>query len=411
MDALQVGLSDITTKSGTNDLHGSAWEFNRVSALTANTVTNAQQDIPKGEYTRNDFGYTIGGPIVKKKLFFFQSTEWTRVRGNAAGNRPGARPDLFESTMRRRTWRHISMRMDKTFHPISTIPKTTVNGQTMVGGVSPSSSAFAAIPDGTPILDLVNYSAPADAGGDVPQNTYNIIGRLDYILSDRTQMFFRYALYSENDFNGGEFNSPYSMYNVGQTIYDNSALFSLTHFFTNNVFSDSKVSFTRLNLNQTYNQAALNVPELLLSNGATVNGQSVIFPGLWAQYAGEGGEPYGGPQNMLQLVQDFSWNKGKHLMRYGGQFNYMQNNRTYGYANQALELLGFDPASGLDAMLTGNLAYYNVAVNPQGHTLPCYNDPTNGTVIVPGCLLNLPGDLAKLFPKLSLPGFRGVCAG
>ena len=53
-------------------------------------------------------------------------------------------------------------------------------------------------------------------------------------------------------------------------------------------------------------------------------------------------------------------------------------------------MLGFDPASGLDAMLTGNLAYFNVAVNPQGKTLPCYNDPTSGTVVVPGCLLNLP---------------------
>ena len=220
---------------------------------------------------------------------------------------------------------------------VSTIPKTTVNGQTMVGGVSPSSAAFAAIPDGTPILDLVNYTAPADAGGGVPQNTFNIFGRLDYNLSDRTQMFFRYALYSENDFNGGEFNSPYSMYNVGQTTHDNSALFSLNHFFTNSVFSNSKVSFTRLNLNQTYNQAALNVPELLLSNGATVNGQPVTFPGLWAQYAGVGGEPYGGPQNMLQLTHDVSWNKGKHQMRYGAQFNYIQNNRTYGYANQSLK--------------------------------------------------------------------------
>jgi hypothetical protein len=121
-----------------------------------------------------------------------------------------------------------------------------------------------------------------------------------------------------------------------------------------------------------------------------VNGQAVTFPGLWAQFAGVGGEPYGGPQNMLQLTQDFSWNKGKHQMRYGGLFNYIQNNRTYGYANQALELLGFDPGSGLDAMLSGNLAYFNVAVNPQGKTLPCYNDPTNGPVIIPGCQLNLP---------------------
>jgi hypothetical protein len=383
------GVVNIATKSGTNDLHGSAWEFNRVSALTANTVANAQQDNPKGEYTRNDFGYTIGGPIIKKKLFFFQSTEWTRVRSNAQETALVPDPTFLNNYVAPNVAAYFNAYGQK-LRSVGTIPKTTVSGQTMVGGVSPSSPAFAAIPDGTPILDLVNYTAPADAGGGVPQNTFNIFGRLDYNLSDRTQMFFRYALYKENDFNGGEFNSPYSAYNVGQTTNDNSALFSLSHFFTNSVFSNSKVSFTRLNLNQTYNQAALNVPELLLSNGATVNGQSVTFPGLWAQFAGVGGEPYGGPQNMLQLTHDLSWNKGKHQMRYGAQFNYIQNNRTYGYANQALQLLGFDPASGLDAMLSGNLAYFNVAVNPQGKTLPCYNDPTSGTVIVPGCLLNLP---------------------
>jgi hypothetical protein len=379
----------VATKSSSNELHGSAWEFNRVSALTANTFSNDQQDIPKGEYTRNDFGYTVGGPIAKKKLFFFQSTEWTRVRGNAQETALVPDPVFLNSYAAPNVAAFFNA-YGQQFHPISTIPKTTVNGQTMVGNVSPSSSAFAAIPDGTPILDLVNYSAPADAGGDVPQNTYNIIGRLDYNLSDKTQMFFRYALFNQDVFNGGEFNSPYSLYNVGQTISDNSALFSFAHFFTNSVFSSSKASFTRLNLNQSYNQAALNVPELLLSSGATVNNQSVIFPGLWAQYAGFGGEPYGGPQNMLQLVQDFAWTKGKHLMRYGAQFNYIQNNRAYGFANQALEQLGVDPASGLDAMLSGNLAYFNVAVYPQGKTLPCYNDPTSGPVIVPSCLLNLP---------------------
>src|SRR5437763_3151463 len=70
------GVVNLTTKAGTNSFHGSAWEFNRVSALTARTYDNAAQNldsirsgngpVPKGTYTRNQFGYAVTGPVIKK---------------------------------------------------------------------------------------------------------------------------------------------------------------------------------------------------------------------------------------------------------------------------------------------------------------------------------------------------------
>jgi len=76
------GVINVTTKSGTNQFHGSLYEFNRVSALAANTYNNDANGLPKDGFTRNQFGYSVGGPIVKNKLFFFSSTEWTRVRSD-----------------------------------------------------------------------------------------------------------------------------------------------------------------------------------------------------------------------------------------------------------------------------------------------------------------------------------------
>ncbi|MBV9083592.1 MAG: carboxypeptidase regulatory-like domain-containing protein, partial [Acidobacteriaceae bacterium] len=74
------GIVNVATKQGTNDLHGSAYEFNRVSALAANSFNNNAFDISKPVFTRNQFGFSLGGPIKKDKLFFLDNAEWLRVR-------------------------------------------------------------------------------------------------------------------------------------------------------------------------------------------------------------------------------------------------------------------------------------------------------------------------------------------
>ena len=74
------GQVNIVTKSGTNSLHGSVYYFGRNDALDANNWfnTNTVPAIRKGELRRNDFGFTVGGPIKKDKLFFFFSQEFNR---------------------------------------------------------------------------------------------------------------------------------------------------------------------------------------------------------------------------------------------------------------------------------------------------------------------------------------------
>jgi hypothetical protein len=74
------GQVTLVTKSGTNQFHGSAYYFGRNDVLNANN-TNLKANNP-GSHTpklrRNDFGYTVGGPIKKDKIFFFWSQEWNR---------------------------------------------------------------------------------------------------------------------------------------------------------------------------------------------------------------------------------------------------------------------------------------------------------------------------------------------
>lgn len=73
-------ILNATIKSGTNQFHGNAWEFLRNDALDAANFFENSGGIPKGEYRQNQFGATIGGPILKNKLFFFGDYEGTRIR-------------------------------------------------------------------------------------------------------------------------------------------------------------------------------------------------------------------------------------------------------------------------------------------------------------------------------------------
>jgi hypothetical protein len=70
------GTVEVETKSGTNNFHGNVYEFLRNDAFNARNYF--QQSVPP--YKKNDYGYTVGGPVWKNKTFFFWSEEWRRDR-------------------------------------------------------------------------------------------------------------------------------------------------------------------------------------------------------------------------------------------------------------------------------------------------------------------------------------------
>ena len=74
----QTALTNFGMKSGTNDYHGSAFWFNQNKALNANTWNNNRLGLPKSSSVLNNFGATVGGPIIKNKTHFFFSYEANR---------------------------------------------------------------------------------------------------------------------------------------------------------------------------------------------------------------------------------------------------------------------------------------------------------------------------------------------
>jgi hypothetical protein len=83
----------VITKSGTNQLHGSAFIFHNNEGLNANSLYNDAFGLPKQDLSRNIYGATLGGPIMKNKLFFFASWEryWRNNKYNDTYGVPTAK--------------------------------------------------------------------------------------------------------------------------------------------------------------------------------------------------------------------------------------------------------------------------------------------------------------------------------
>lgn len=90
------GQVELVTKSGTNEFHGNVREYNRTAATAANTFFNNKNGIRRPALTRNQFGGSIGGPILKDALFFFFDYEGRRDAQEATNLRIVPLPHVRE---------------------------------------------------------------------------------------------------------------------------------------------------------------------------------------------------------------------------------------------------------------------------------------------------------------------------
>jgi Carboxypeptidase regulatory-like domain/TonB dependent receptor len=409
------GVVNVDSKAGTNEIHGSAYEFNRLSAYTANTFNDVVNDIPKGTYVRNQFGFNAGAPIIKDKLFVFYSQEFVRVRSNSSQTEEVLDPS-FVSLLPANIQSYFSTFGTGADTPSGTVvtagqlaANSSVNGAfPTVGGVPffPSVNGITPVSPAQPVFDVVNFTAPFDAGGGLPQNTYDLLGRVDYNISDKTQAYFRFARYSENDFPGAVFYTPYPQYNVGATGLDNSALLSVSHQYNSNVIGTTKASFTRFNVASSFDTALTQTPNLYLSTSSYseqsdyVTGNVIQLPGLENTAEGSGGLPFGGPQNTFQLSHDLAWTKGRHTMHFGGEYTYLQLNIAYGAYFQSNEVLGSDLGPALNSLVNAGgdmeggvyaspLLQFQARVDAEG-ALPCATDIYGNELQTPACTVTPP---------------------
>jgi hypothetical protein len=332
---------NVVLKTGSNQFHGSAFEFFRNGALDARNFF-APSDQPAPQYQRNQFGFSLGGPIRRDSTFFFVDYEATRAREGIT--RVTNVPTLAE-------------RGGDFSQSLLPRPVDPLTGQAFNGGVIPQGRIDAigrAIANLYPLpnraVPFANFvSSPAQRDRN---DTFDV--RLDHALSPRSSLAFRYSFGDRNlfePFTGATFSL---IPGYGATIPRRSqnVMLSETHTFTPALINDVRLAFNRVALGVIQEGAGTSInnrvglPEL--STNERDFGLSLINVTGFSPLGHEGNNPQNSVTNTYQILDTVTYARGSHLLKFGLDLRFMQQNAFRDV--QSRGFLTFSTSAGL----TGN---------------------------------------------------------
>jgi outer membrane receptor protein involved in Fe transport len=351
-----AGVVNVVTKAGTNEFHGSAYEFFRNETMATRTVDQKAREIEKSPFERHQPGFSIGGPVRRNQMQFFGSMEYTRVRSDATDITLVPTPEFLART---------AASTQSFFSNYSLATPATSNVITRGEIAGTPGGPFSALPANLPIFAEVRRPIPIDAGGGLPQDTVQFVGRLDWTLGSNMTAYARYAIEHQDFLVGSNANSPYKGFDTGETENNHNALFSLTRIWSPSLTSQSKIAFSRPKDVQPLGDAPVGPTLYARATPTTVRGLRIAFPG-YVPFSPGTAIPFGGPQKLFQLYHDMNWVRGAHDLRLGGSYVRIMDDRTFGAYQESVETLGASLAQAMDNLVLGQLLRFEGAVDPQG---------------------------------------------
>jgi hypothetical protein len=329
--------ANLIIKSGTNELHGSGYYFNRNEALAATPVF-----VPKRELRNENFGYSLGGPIIHNKTFFF--TAFERQQFTIALSGLATEP----STAYQAQAASLLAANNITVNPVSTA---------LISALYP---AYAL----TGPAAANNYISPDPETG----FSNNGIVKLDHTFNERNTISARWAIGQGNQTAPVGSNLK-NFYEVAPIHVQN---YSVVY---NRIFGPKLVNQVLLGVS-TYNQVfhdfntSFNVIGLGLNTGAAHTGApSISISG----FDGTGETPPEGRNDVTGHVTDaLSYDIGKHQFRFGGEYRRAQLDEFY--FRNSLGSFTFDGSQGV------NHKGYPVNPNAYGSTVKALADFLAGEV-------------------------------
>lgn len=284
------GQISVITRSGTNQFHGTAFDYFRNDVLDANDWFADNLGLPKAALRQNDFGGVVGGPILKNQTFFFFSYEGLRLRQPTTA--------------------------------VTEVPDLA-SRQSAVPSIAPFINAYP-LPTGP---STGNGLAPGDYSFSNPSTLNSVSLRLDHRLKKNVNVFGRYNRSTSEDDTRGASNL-YTVNSVAHLAYKlHTATAGLSWVVRPTITNDFR-------FNWSWSKAGTVVTEDGFGGAVPLNLQSILPSGqtaaeseLLLQLAGPAidfalgdGLIAGNLQRQLNLVDTLSWQTGTHLIKFGGDY-------------------------------------------------------------------------------------------
>jgi outer membrane receptor protein involved in Fe transport len=289
---------NVVTKSGTNQLHGAAWEFNRDDALQARNYF-APQDQPKPKLKQNQFGGTLGGPLVRNRLFAFGYYEGHRQTSGVTQNFV-----VLTDAQRTGDFGSTTIRDPQTGQPFP-------NNRIPEGRIDPAAAQL--------IRDFVPR---ANSGAnryivspDVVDDRDQFGARFDFQATGNNTLLGRY-IRSETERVEPPTTRPIGTTSIA-TLQD--TMVANTHIFSNAAINVARFSYNRIGANPALTSGlqnsayGINLPHNVPSAQGLVNLEISGFFTL-----GDAQQPFVERLNeVVQFTDDFTWLKSGHQLRFG----------------------------------------------------------------------------------------------
>ncbi len=340
-------------RSGSNQLHGSAFEFYESGKWAANGNYRFQgaPAQPLGEYNRSQFGGSAGLPIVKDKLFIFGDYQGTRILQPFGGHydtvptalmrqgdysellNPGLNVGGFTTTFPRCVPNAATLNTNVTmnskgqiYDPLTCTPFP--NNQIPAGRMNQAAvNYFNAFPLPSRTDRVVNNYLTHNSSNS-KYNTFDT--RLDWNPSANNLFFFRFSYDNSTSSQGSELdqngNNPQLSAN-GQKNFVHARGYDLgfTHTFTPHIVNQARIGYNRVNYAFAPSNSGISVgPQLGIANsaiGAAANTGGPLIGGNGTEltYTGDFGL-FAVPQNTYEVTDTLNLNRGSHSINVGGTF-------------------------------------------------------------------------------------------